>query len=80
MKIKFNHVRAINFEELDDGQLFRTADDLDCIYIKMEPIYTNDDGNPFNAVNLSNGTPSSIADWTDVFPFEATLVEQYRER
>lgn len=81
MKIKFNHVRAVFFEDLVEGQLFRKVDDLDVIYLKTEPIsIANDDDEGVNAVDLATGELYWIDDVTEVFPFEATLVEQYRER
>lgn len=81
MKIKFNNVRAVAFEELAEGQLFRKPDDLDTIYLKTECVAVKyvDDDDAVNAVNLITGELYQIHDSEDVFPFEATLIEQYRE-
>lgn len=81
MKIKFNHVRAITFEDLSRGQLFRRVDDLETVYLKTEEVdivSVNDDA--VNAVDMATGYLNYFDGETEVFPFEATLVEQFRER
>lgn len=82
MKIKFNHIRAITFADLARNQCFRRVDDLEVVYLKTEEVDIASIGGDeaVNAVDLTTGYLCYVNDDTEVFPFEATLIEQYHER
>ena len=74
MKIEYNDTKKFTrFKELKSGGIFHNPLD-NLIYMKIKDIYCDDeDDEPYNAIDLSNGEAVYCVDDAKVYAVDATL-------
>ena len=74
MKIEYNDIKKFTrFKELKSGDIFHNPMD-NLIYMKIEDIYCDDeDDEPYNAIDLSNGEAVYCVNDAKVYVVDATL-------
>lgn len=74
MKIEYNDTKKFTrFKELKSGGIFHNPMN-NLIYMKIEDIYCDDeDDEPYNAIDLSNGKAIYCVDDAIVYAVDATL-------